>query len=154
MSFQIDGFRSAVDTRTGARLAVKGTPEIQYQKALLIHSGLRLQIYLEIKPRVSTAAVSNSKLNPSLMILPGDLNRFFRKAEMTDIEQNTKLVDLAIRMIAFVNKHYPLSTSPYLWSDYQDFISGRQALIGTFLYTMPSDKQLLSISIDPDARLT
>jgi hypothetical protein len=87
------------------------------------------------------------------MISAGNLNLFFRKAEMANIEQNTKLVELAIRMIAFVNKHYPQSTSPYLWSDYQDFISGRKALIGTFLYTMPSDQQLLSMSINPDAPL-
>jgi hypothetical protein len=144
----------AVDTRTGARLTINSTPEIQYRRALFIHSGLRLRIALEIKPKVSTGAVSNSELNPSVMISAGDLNRFFRRAGMTDIEQNTKLVELAIRMIAFVNKHYPQSTSPYLWSDYQDFISGRKALIGTFLYTMPSDEQLLSISIDPDAPLT
>jgi hypothetical protein len=73
---------------------------------------------------------------------------------MTNIEQNTKLVELAIRMIAFVNKHYPQSTSPYLWSDYQDYMSGQKASVGPFLYTMPSDQQLYSISINPDAPLT
>jgi hypothetical protein len=152
MSFQIEGFQSAVDTRTGARLTIRSTPEIEYRNAFLIHSGIRLPITLVIKRKVPTEGIS--KLNPSVMISAGNLNLFFRKAEMTNIEQNTKLVELAIRMIAFVNEHYPQSTSPYLWSDYQDFISGRQALIGTFLYTMPSDEQLLSISINPDFPLT
>jgi|ERR1700733_9215582 hypothetical protein len=151
MSFQIEGFQSAVDARTGARLTIRSRPEIEYRDALLIHSEMRLPITLVIRRKVSTEGIS--KLNPSVMISAGNLNLFFRQAVMTDIEQNTKLVELAIRMIAFVNKHYPQSTSPYLWSDYQDFISGRKALIGTFLYTMPSDQQLLSMSINPDAPL-
>jgi hypothetical protein len=148
----MEDFQSAVDMRTGARLTIRTTPQIQYRKALLIYSGIRLPIAIEIKRKVPTERIS--ELNPSVMISAGNLNLYFREAEMTNIEQNTKLVELAIRMFAFVNKHYPQSTSPYLWSDYQDFISGRKALIGTFLYTMPSDEQLLSMSIDPDAPLT
>jgi hypothetical protein len=77
MSFQIEGFQSAVDTRTGARLTIRSTPEIEYLNALLIYSEIELPITLVIKRKVPTEGVS--KLNPCIMISAGNLNRFFIK---------------------------------------------------------------------------
>jgi hypothetical protein len=39
---------------------------------------------------------------------------------MSNIDYNTKFVEYVIQMIAFINKNFPLATSPYLWSDYEN----------------------------------
>src|SRR5258708_21718848 len=68
--------------------------------------------------------------------------------EDAGFDYNTKLVEYVIRMVAFINKHYPLSRSLYLWSDYDDLASGRKPLSGRLLYGMPSDEELLKISLE------
>jgi hypothetical protein len=143
-----DRIRSAVDLETNARLVIDGTPEIEYLKAKFESPEIRFSVTLMIESKFPDRPfVANDQTNPAIMIFARDLNLFFQAKKMLDFDYNTKLVEYVVRMIAFINRHYPISRSPYLWSDYDDLASGRKPLNGRFLYRMPSDDELLKMSL-------
>ncbi len=81
------------------------------------------------------------------MLRAEDFNDEFSKLAMFFFDKNTEIVEHVIRMIAFVSKHSPLSRSPYLWSNAQKLHSMR------WLYRMPSDAELLQISMQPEGKI-
>jgi hypothetical protein len=62
-------------------------------------------------------------------------------------ERKTEFADYLIRMMAFINKRYPLAVSPYFWSDYADHVSGRIGTGQPFVFRMPSDDELWRLSV-------
>jgi hypothetical protein len=144
-----DRIQSAVDPETSARLVIDGTTEIEYLTAKFESSETHLSVPLTIESKFPDRPfIPNDQTNPSIKIAAGNVNFAFQAKKMMDFDYNSKLVEYVVRMIAFVNKHYPLSRSPYLWSDYDDLASGRKPLNGRFLYQMPSDEELLKISLE------
>ena len=64
---------------------------------------------------------------------------------MRDFDYNTNLVRYLVRMIAFINKHHSVARAPFLWSDYEKLAADRR-----LLYRMPSDDELLKLSLEPE----
>jgi hypothetical protein len=74
------------------------------------------------------------------MIYSGDINQAFAKNNMKSVEYNSKIVEYILQMVAFINKTFPLATSPYQWSDYEKLKPSCR------LYRMPFDRELLKLS--------
>ena len=140
-----DRIFGATDPETAARMVIDSGPEIELLTVKFSSPTLSLVTAIVIRPKFpDRRIVSNDPTNPRVMISAGDLNRAFRSQNMRDIEHNTRLVEYLIRMIAFINKKWPLAPAPFLWSDYEKFKPG------TALYRMPSDDELLTISVRPE----
>jgi hypothetical protein len=146
MAFILAKGKKAFDPEKNAQMQITGGPQIEYNKATFNSPIISLAIQIEIRRKFpDQPLIKNDPRNPCVMITSGVLDMGFRARKMQDIERNTELVLYLVRMIAFINKGYPLATSPFLWSDYEEFSKGRQ-----FTYRMPSDEELLKISMQPE----
>jgi hypothetical protein len=137
--------RTAIDTATGSRMFIKSGPQIEYKKVMFTCPDISLDFGIEIRRKFpDQPVVTDDPGNPCVMIRAGDLNTAFATRGMRDFEQNTLLACYLARMIAFINKHHRLANSPFLWSDYEKLRPDIR------LYRMPSDEDLLKLSIQPE----
>jgi len=137
-----DRICSAIDQDTNSRMVINSGPQIEYNIAKFSSPAVSLDVQIEIRLKYpSEAAAPNDPSNPGVMISAGFIEWQLKLKKMSDVEYNTKIVDLIVRMIAFINKHYPLAPVPYLWSDYNE-LPNRQRLS----FRMPSDADLIKIS--------
>jgi hypothetical protein len=140
---------SATDPNMNSHMVINTTKEIEFLAVVFTSPDVSLKFMIMLRSKFpDRPVVKNDPSNPGLMILAGDLQLAFAAKKMRDIEANTRLTESLIRMIAFINKHYPLATSPFLWSDYE---KTRQ---NTFLFRMPSDEVLLRLSLEPEQELS
>jgi hypothetical protein len=138
-----DRIRSAMDPETNGRMTIDSGPQLEYRLAKYSSPEVSMEMEIAIRRKFpSEPVVANDPENPCIMISTGYLNRALQKRNMRDVEYNTRLVKYLIRMIAFINKHYPLCTAPFLWSDYEKLPKNID-----LLYRMPSDEELLTISL-------
>ena len=135
--------RSARDPESGATMVINSSPQIEYKSVEFSSPEVTLDLEIVIRRKFSDLPnFPNDPTNPSLMVSAGYLNLALRKRNLLDFNNNTTLVRFILRMVAFINKKYPLSTSPFLWSDYDDLAKRL-----SFVYQMPSDEELLKISL-------
>lgn len=128
--------RGVIDSETESQLIITSTPEIDALNAKFTSDSVALWTVINIKPKFPDRhLINNDQRNPRVMISAGDMNGAFLSANMHDVERNTELVKLIVRMIIFVSKVRPLAVSPYLWSDHHKLRAP--------LYRMPSDQALL-----------
>jgi hypothetical protein len=141
-----DWRHGAIDATTGSRVRVKSTPDqellaVEYTAPAFAR---RFNASLSIRLKYPDRPCSNEEpLNPGLMLSSPTVDGSLLSHNMRDIEKNTELVERMIRMIAFINRNYPLSQSPFLWSDAYQRSPSR--------FRIPSDEALLAISLDPEA---
>jgi len=142
-----DRIRSAIDVDTKSRMVINSGPEIDYNLAQFSSPTLSLDIQIEIRRKFSgeSNAPADCQDNPGIMLSAGFIDWQLEMRNLADFEDNSRMVEYVIRMIAFINKYYPLALSPYLWSDYGTCSIGRK-----LLYHMPSDEELLRLSIQPE----
>ncbi|HWB49092.1 MAG TPA: hypothetical protein VG651_08280 [Stellaceae bacterium] len=139
--------RSARDTETGAEMTVRSGPEISLLKAHFKSTEGNLILYLRLSPKYpDKPLVKNDVTNPGIMIYSAAIELELKRQRMADYAANTRLVDHAIRLLAFINRHQPLATSPFFWSDYASLYGDEQPSFG-----MPSDDELLDLSMSPNA---
>jgi len=151
MSFILVQDRSctAIDPATDSRMFIKSGPQIEYKKVIFTRPDISLEFGIEIRQKFpDQPVVTADPRNPCVMIRAGDLNAAFAKRDMRDFGQNTLLVEYLIRMIAFINRHHRLSNAPFLWSDYERLPPNMR------LYRMPSDEELLKLSMLPKPDLS
>ncbi len=144
MPFQIsENFMGAIDTRNGATLKLKHTPEIDRPNAVYVSSEHEIIVSMRIARKFQDVAPADSdQSNPSILVSVESFNLYFYARKMYNFEFNTNIVESIIRMIAFANKRWPLSRSPYLWSQYDDYASGRLTL-------RPGEKLLFQRELSP-----
>jgi hypothetical protein len=146
MAFILSKGKKVTDPEKNAHMQITGGPQIEYNKATFTSPSISLALQIEIRKKFpDQPVITNDPRNPCVMIASGVLDMGFRARKMQDVQRNTELVHYLVRMIAFINKGYPLANSPFLWSDYEEFSKGRQ-----LTYIMPSDDELLKISIQPE----
>jgi hypothetical protein len=144
-----DRIYSAVDPETNSRLDIDSTVDIdvlvvKFSGPIIFFStGIFLTQKFPDQP-----IVPNDPQNPCVMISAELINSEFRRHQEYDIEYNTRLTEHLIRMIAFINKKYPLGTSQFLWSDYEKLPPG------SALFRMPSDEDLLRLTLEPEKDLS
>ena len=155
MSFILVQDRSgtqAIDPATDSRMFIKSGPQIEYKKVIFTRPDISLGFGIEIRQkfpdRARLVTVVTRRKSACVMIRAGDLNAAFAKRDMRDFGQNTLLVEYLIRMIAFINRHHRLSNAPFLWSDYERLPPNMR------LYRMPSDEELLKLSMLPKPDLS
>jgi hypothetical protein len=140
-----DRSRAAFDSATNSRVFIESGPQIDYKKVIFTSPNISLNFGIEIRQKFSgQPVVTNDPRNPCVMIRSGDLNAAFAKRGRHDFEQNTRLAEYLARMVAFVNMHHRLGNAPFLWSDYENLTPVR------WFYRMPSDEELLKISLQPE----
>lgn len=140
--------RIAIDTTTQSQVVIKSTPEIETLIVEFTSPEASLETAIYIKRKFpDQPIVANDPRNPGVMIAAGNLNHAFAAQRMLDVQVNTALAERLVRMIAFLSRHSPISTVPFLWSDYDKLRSSK------LLYRMPSNQELLKLSIDPEAEL-
>lgn len=145
MAFVLDEhrIRSARDPESGATMVINSGPQIEYYSVEFSSPTVVLDLEIVIRHKfIDRPIIPKDSANPSVMVSAGYLNFALRKRKLFDFNNNTTLVRFIINMIAFINKKYPLSVSPFLWSDYDDLVGKL-----SFLYQMPSDDELLKISL-------
>jgi hypothetical protein len=134
-----DWRHGAVDTETNSRLVIKSTPQIDFLIAEFSCPTAKLNIGLIKQLKFPDRPLGeNGTPNPGLMISVPGLDGSLLSGNMIDVEENTKLLNQIIRMIGFINRHYPLSRSPFLWSD--------APMYPPRLFRMPLDAELLELS--------
>ena len=140
-----DRSRSATDSTMNSRMSIKSGPQIEYKKVMFASPDISLDFGIEIRRKFpDQPIVTNDARNLCVMIRSGDLNVAFAKQGIHDFEQNTRLAEYLIRMVAFINMHHRLANAPFLWSDYRQLTPAR------WLYRMLSDEVLLRISLQPE----
>ncbi len=140
-----DWRRGAADPETGARLAIKSTPEIDQFFVEYSRGALTLKTAIFARSKHSDRPMrDNDRDNPGVLISAVGLNSAFRYRNMRDVEANSSIAEEIARMIAFVNMNHPLSKSPFLWSDFDRLPPGG------LLFRLPSDAELMEISLNPD----
>ena len=148
MSFEIvpGQSRTAVDRDRSSRMAIKSGPQMEVMNITFSSPKFDLSTPIFIRRKFQDRPViTGSPSNPGIMLLSRNLNAAFERRRMYDLQYNTHLVDYVVRMIAFINKDDPMANAPFLWSDYP---AGSEA---PWLYRMPSDEELLDISLRPEA---
>ncbi len=139
-----DRRRCAVDADAGTKMCINSGPEMEFVTALFESASISLRLEIEIRPKYrDKPIVAKAPENPCVMISAGYLNMVLRRKNLLDFDRNTELVEYLVRMIAFINKYKPLANAPFLWSDFD------QIPLESRLYRMPSDHDLLRLSIDP-----
>lgn len=140
-----DWRHGAIDPETGARLTIKSTAEIGTFFVEYSRDALLLKTAIYARPKHSDRPIDNNdRDNPGVLIPAVPLNSAFSYRNMRDIEANSSIAEEIARMIAFVNKNHPLSKSLFLWSDFDRLPPDR------FLFRLPSDTELLEISLNPE----
>jgi hypothetical protein len=137
--------RSAADPDTNSRMVIDSTPQIEFLRARFQSPDISLDFGIVIRRKLPDQPVGiNDPENPCVMIDAMDLNMALTKRNMLDFDTNTRLVEYLVGMVAFINRHFPLANAPLLWSDYTRIRWVR------WLYRMPSDDELLWLSVLPD----
>jgi hypothetical protein len=135
----------AIDTETNLRLVIKSLPEIELLAIEfstpdhIVNTGICIRRKFHDRP-----LKKDDPANPGVMIPARTLNTVFLSRGMRKVELNTELTMRMIRMIASINKRYPLSGARFLWSDYDKIQRGRA------LFQMPSDEELLELSLQSE----
>lgn len=146
MAFIMNGPRSVVDTETNACLKIIGTKEIEYMYATLTSPTINMNFGINIQKKFPEKPfIPGSPSNPCIMLRSADFNSEFYRLKMSNYEENSKIAEYIIRMIAFINKNYPISMAPFLWSDYNLLPRVR------WIFKMPSDDYLMSISLPTES---
>jgi hypothetical protein len=140
-----DRSSSAIDSTANSRMSIESGPQIEYKKVMFASPDISPDFGIEIRRKFPDQPVVTSDLrNPCVMIRSEDLNAAFAKRGMQDFERNTRLVEYLVRMVAFINMHQRLANAPFLWSNYEQLTPAR------WLYRMPSDEELVRISLHPE----
>jgi hypothetical protein len=139
---------NAIDPDTNARMAIRKLPdglrEVRFgNPEMAIRFFLRVCSKFPGEPRDAS--------NPDIMIAAGALNWILSYEPQFadyDFERKTSFAEYIIRMMAFINKHYPLGGVSLFWSDYADYASGRKGTGRPLAFRMPSDEELIKFSME------
>jgi hypothetical protein len=145
-----DRDRSAIDPDTSARMVINRPPAEGVVEVKFTAPGISLRLMLSLRQKFPERRVWDAT-NPGIMINAGNLNFLLSRGRQFanfDFDRKTQFVESLIRMMAFINKHYPLGPAAYFWSDYEDYVSGRKGVGAQFVFRMPSDEELLRFSIE------
>src|SRR6202021_1464620 len=115
-----------------------GAPDSSYVVKAITVNGRRLSftIFIEAKyPERKTLAPSPEY--PTIEILMGDLLNI-AKTVGGSFEENTRFVHLLLEGLSKINKIWPLSRSPFFYSDRSNYV-GRENL---FPFRLPSDDEI------------
>ncbi|MBB2156934.1 hypothetical protein [Gluconacetobacter diazotrophicus] len=135
-----------VDRKTGAILKIRSSAEIDYLGSDFIYDDRRITIGFQIASKYPNLPFhENSPKNPRILLLLGDIARFFSSNNMKNDSRNGEIFLYIFHIIAYANKLRPLTTNPYFWiSEKQHKSQGNLRLI-----KLPSDDGLLRISESP-----
>jgi hypothetical protein len=134
----IEGRENAVrDEETGIEITLRSGPDYQYPVIVQLLDGRQLLLSIAVE-RSPFAGPDPS--DPTIRILTSTLQcaaAFWGKTR----EDNTKFVRLILEGLSTINRVWPLSRSPYFYSDSQKF-AGRES---TLSFNLPSEEEIAQL---------
>ena len=147
-----DRHRMALDPDTGFTMIMRTPPQEGLEEVHFASPDMKLFLLLQLKQKFPERKVFD-ETNPGIMINAANLNLLLSRGPQFatySFERKTEFAEYLIRMMGFINKRYPLAGSPYFWSNYADYMSGRTGKRLPFVFRMPSDEELLKLSLAPE----
>lgn len=143
-----DRKRSAEDPDKKAHMDIEPTADAWLSKAKFTSPAMSFSLPLHVKDKYPNQIKFDAPY-PGIMIDSGNLNFFFSRNQQISsysFEEKTHFAEYLIRMMAFINHHYPFAGAPYFWSDYEDYVAGRKGNGQAFVFRMLSDAELQRLS--------
>ena len=141
--------RKAIDPATNSEMTIAITPQADFKQVHFTSPEMKIVLPLRMLPKFPDRKAVD-ETNPGIMINAGNLNLLLSRGPQFagySFERKSQFAEYLMRMMAVINKRYPLALSPFFWSNYADYVAGRQ--MGPFVFRMLSDEELLKLSVAP-----
>jgi hypothetical protein len=130
------------DSSTGVAMFVKSTSDIgtlavfvQFPDGRKVEFDILRELKFPDRPYVS-----GDRSNPMIKLLLASFNTAV-KANPGTYEENSKFVRYLLTGLSVINRRWPLSRSPFFYSDL-DFYKGREDI---FPFSFPSDEEIAEL---------
>jgi hypothetical protein len=138
----IEGRHEAVrDGETGVEISLKSAPDYEYRVNISLADGRRLGLTIAVEPKFPDRPFpGRTPSYPMIKVLMGTLQEAAVFCGQSR-EENTRFVRLILDGLSTINRIWPLSRSPYFYSDAEKY-AGRESI---FDFDLPSENEIAKL---------